>query len=61
DLAEQTDDNDEAAAAQIVLTVRSDDLIALTDGSLPLATAWASGRLKVAASVRDLLRVRSLL
>ncbi len=55
-LAERTD-----AAAQIVLTLGSDDLIALTDGSLPVATAWASGRLKVDASVRDLLRVRGLL
>jgi hypothetical protein len=51
----------ERSDAQIVLTVRSDDLIAVTAGALPVATAWASGRLKIDASVRDLLRVRSLL
>ncbi|SNQ48893.1 Alkyl sulfatase [Frankia canadensis] len=47
--------------AQIVLTVASDDLVALTEGRLSVLTAWRSGRLVVDASVRDLLRVRSLL
>jgi putative sterol carrier protein len=51
----------ESPDAQIVLTLRSDDLIAVTDGTLPVATAWATGRLKIDASVRDLLRVRGLL
>ncbi|KJE20659.1 Alkyl sulfatase C-terminal [Frankia torreyi] len=47
--------------AQITLTVNSDDLIAVTEGRLSVLSAWTSGRLKVDASVRDLLRVRSLL
>lgn len=47
--------------AQIVLTVGSDDLVSLIEGQLPVLTAWRTGRLKVNASVRDLLRVRSLL
>ncbi len=48
-------------AAQVTFTVNSDDLIAVTDGSLEFTSAWASGRLKVNASMRDLLRMRSLL
>ncbi|ABW11188.1 SCP2 sterol-binding domain-containing protein [Frankia sp. Mgl5] len=51
----------ELPGAQITLTLSSDDLLAVTDGTLSVTTAWASGRLKVDASVRDLLRVRSLL
>ncbi|MCL9759619.1 alkyl sulfatase [Frankia sp. AiPa1] len=47
--------------AQIVLTVASDDLVALTEGSLPILTAWRSGRLRVDASLRDLMRARTLL
>lgn len=47
--------------AQIRFTVSSDDLVALTDGRLNFASAWASGRLKIDASVFDLLRLRSLL
>ena len=39
----------------------SDDLIALTDGELDFAKAWLSGRIKVEASVRDLLKLRSML
>lgn len=47
--------------AQIRLTVSSDDLITLTEGNLNVATAWASGRLRIEASVMDLLRLRSIL
>ena len=47
--------------AQIRLKVRSDDLIALTRGELNFAHAWATGRIKVDASITDLLRLRSLL
>lgn len=47
--------------AQITFTVNSDDLVAVTDGSLSFISAWTSGRLKIDASMRDLLRVRSLL
>jgi predicted lipid carrier protein YhbT len=47
--------------AQITFTLNSDDLVAVTEGKLSVTTAWMSGRLKVEASMRDLLRVRSLL
>ena len=46
---------------QIKLTVSSDDLVALVDGELPFPRAWASGRVKLDASLKDLLRLRSLL
>jgi predicted lipid carrier protein YhbT len=49
------------ARAQIRVSTTSDDLIALVRGELHLGSAWASGRLKVQASVLDLLRLRSLL
>ena len=47
--------------AQLRLSVSSDDLIALTDGTLPFTKAWAAGRLRIDASVFDLLKLRSLL
>jgi putative sterol carrier protein len=50
-----------APKAQVRLTVGSDDLIALTDGKIDFAKAWLSGRIKVEASVRDLLKLRSML
>jgi hypothetical protein len=34
---------------------------ALTDGKLPFFSAWLSGRVKVDASFRDLLRLRTLM
>lgn len=49
------------AKAQIRLTVGSDDLIALTEGRLAVPTAFATGRIRVQASPRDLLRLRSFL
>jgi hypothetical protein len=48
------------ADAQIRLAVDSDDLIRLTNGDLRFARAWASGKVRVEASFRDLLRLRSL-
>jgi predicted lipid carrier protein YhbT len=47
--------------AQIRLTVSSDDLLAMTAGELPLASAWAAGRLKIEASVLDMIRLRTLI
>ena len=47
-------------AAQIRFTTKSDDLVALADGQLRFSKAWASGRVKVEASLRDLFRLRSL-
>ena len=50
----------ETPAADIRLELTSDDLVALVDGHLHLAAAWATGRIKVHASVRDLLRLRTM-
>jgi len=52
---------DDAPRAQIRLTAKSDDLVAMTDGHLSFGQAWLSGRVKVDASVRDLLKLKSLL
>ncbi len=46
---------------QVGLTVRSDDLVALIEGRLGLPAAWATGRLKIDASLLDLLKLRALL
>ena len=47
--------------AQVRLTGHSDDLVALVSGALSPPVAWATGRLKVEASVLDLLKLRALL
>jgi hypothetical protein len=47
--------------ADIRLTMDSDDLLALTDGRLSFGPAWASGRVKLEAGLRDLLRLRKML
>ena len=47
--------------AQVRLAASSDDLLALVDGSLTVPSAWATGRLKIEASVLDLLKLRTLL
>ena len=52
---------DPAPRAQIRLTVNSDDLLELVAGNLNFASAWAKGRVKIEASMRDLLKLRSLL
>ncbi|WP_219465971.1 SCP2 sterol-binding domain-containing protein [Nonomuraea rhizosphaerae] len=48
-------------AADVKLTIASDDLIALVDGELDLARALLGGRVKIDASFGDLLRLRRLL
>lgn len=45
----------------IKLACSSDDLIALCNNELNVAKAWASGRLKVDASIGDVLKLRKLL
>lgn len=50
----------ETADADIRLDLTSDDLVALVDGHLHLAAAWATGRIKVRAGVRDLLKLRTM-
>jgi hypothetical protein len=50
-----------AERAEIRLTMSGDDLVALVDGELHFARAWGSGRVKLEAGFRDLLRLRKLL
>ena len=57
--AEPEDQSQEKA--DIRLTMASDDLIALTDGRLSFGSAWATGRVKLEAGLRDILRLRKLL
>ncbi len=47
--------------AQVRLAMTSDDLVALVDGHLDLGSAWARGKVKIAAGLTDLFRLRSLL
>ncbi|BCK72154.1 sterol-binding protein [Streptomyces platensis] len=47
--------------ADIRLSMAGDDLLALVDGELNFAKAWGSGRVKLEAGLRDLLRLRTLL
>ncbi|WP_309063684.1 sterol-binding protein [Streptomyces sp.] len=47
--------------AQIRLALTGDDLVALVDGELHFARAWGSGRVRLEAGLRDLLRLRKLL
>ena len=47
--------------AELRFTISSDDLLLLTGGDLALGHAWASGRLRVEASMLDLLKMRSWL
>lgn len=42
------------------LTMSSDDLLAMTEGELSFPHAWATGRVRLDASVRDLIRLRKL-
>lgn len=47
--------------AQVRLTARSDDLLALAVDPGSIARAWITGRLRIEASLSDLLRLRRLL
>ncbi len=51
----------DSARAQVKVTLASDDLIKLINGDLDIASAWARGRVRVEASVFDLLKLRSLI
>lgn len=44
----------------IRIVMSSDDLIAMTNGELKFAHAWATGRVRLDASLRDLLRMRAI-
>ena len=47
--------------ADIRLAMTSDDLVALTDGRLSFGPAWLSGRVKLEAGLRDLMKLRKLI
>ncbi|SCX54036.1 SCP-2 sterol transfer family protein [Klenkia marina] len=47
--------------ADIRIITTSDDLLAVTSGELSFGSAWASGRVKLEAGLRDMLRLRALL
>ncbi len=48
------------AAAQVRMDLTSDDLVAMVDGRLKVASAWANGRIKIHAGMRDMLKLRSI-
>ena len=52
--------DDSGPNAQIRLTLSSDDLVSLAAGSLSLGPAWMSGRVKLHASLPDMLKLRSM-
>ena len=47
--------------AQVRFTTKSDDLIAIAADPGSIGRAWLTGRLKIQASIRVLLRIRKLL
>lgn len=48
------------ADAQVKLKMDSDDLVRLVAGQLHFASAWTSGRVKVDASIFDLIKLRGI-
>lgn len=48
------------ADGQVKLRLTSDDLLRLVDGELKFGSAWSSGRIKIDASVLDLIKLRSV-
>jgi SCP-2 sterol transfer family len=53
--------NGSTPQAQVKFTTKSDDLLAIAGDPGIFARAWLTGRIKVEASVFDLLRLRKLL
>ena len=53
--------NGSDAPAQVRFTAKSDDLVAIAADPASIGRAWLSGRLKVEASIWDLLRLRKIL
>ena len=58
-----SDDVEQAAdpAADVKLTLTSDDLVAMCRGELNVMKAMATGRLKLQASMGDMMKLRKLL
>ena len=55
------EESEETSKPDVRLVMSSDDLISMTNGDLKFAHAWATGRVRLDASIRDLLRLRNLL
>jgi hypothetical protein len=51
----------ERSSAELKLTMTSDDLLELVSGRLHFGSAWARGRVKVDARLRDVLELRKFL
>lgn len=51
----------QSARSEVGITVASDDLVALADERLDFAKALLTGRVKVNASISDMMRLRKLL
>lgn len=49
-----------ADKAQIRLTASSDDLVALTSGELDVMKAWLGKRIKIEASMLDLIKLKTI-
>ena len=47
--------------ADIRITAKSDEVIALAEQPMNIARAWMTGRVKIEASMKDLFRLRRLL
>lgn len=57
DLVDSTDADPQA---DVRVTMTSDELVALANGDEDFLHGWLRGRIQVSASMRDLLRLRSL-
>jgi hypothetical protein len=55
------DDGPDVPRTDVRLAMASDDLIAMTEGRLSFAKAMLTGQVKIHASMRDMLRLRSAL
>jgi len=57
DLVESDEDD---PSADVRVTMTSDELVALANGDEDFLHGWLRGRIQISASMRDLLRLRSL-
>jgi len=57
DLVESTESDPQA---DVRITMTSDELVALANGDEDFLHGWLRGRIQISASMRDLLRLRSL-
>ena len=50
----------ESGRAQVRMAMSSDDLLSMVGGTLHMGAAWATGRVRIDASVLDLMRLRTV-